>query len=100
MLHDIEKSTREVLDEYPIRKAAFFGSVLEERFDEKSDVDIIIEFLPGTRGIEFFGLKLDLEERLKRPIDLMTFNALTKANSKFKNVVEREAYVFYERTDK
>jgi predicted nucleotidyltransferase len=32
-----------------IKRPALFGSVLTERFSDSSDVDVLVEFLPGTR---------------------------------------------------
>ena len=63
---------------------------------EKSDVDILVEFLPDTRGLEFFGLRLDLEEALGCAVDLVTFNALSKAKSGFRQHVEQETRMIYE----
>ncbi len=31
-----------------IRRLAFFGSVLREDFSAGSDVDVLVEFVPGT----------------------------------------------------
>jgi len=46
-----------------IRKLALFGSVLEERFGPDSDVDVLVEYEPGTT-VGFAGL--DMEEELSR----------------------------------
>ncbi len=48
-------------------------------------------------GLEFFGLKVDLEEALERSVDLLTYNALRDADAGFRNAVESEAVVVYER---
>ncbi|MDR2650113.1 MAG: nucleotidyltransferase domain-containing protein, partial [Clostridiales bacterium] len=53
---DIESSAISVLLEYPVKRAALFGSAARGDMTENSDVDMIIEFIPGTRGIRFFGL--------------------------------------------
>jgi uncharacterized protein len=46
-----------------IRKLAFYGSVLREDFRPDSDVDVLVEFEPGsTPG---FGI-VDIEEELSR----------------------------------
>jgi predicted nucleotidyltransferase len=39
-----------------IRKLAFFGPVLTERFSDSSDIDILVEFRPGER-VFFFVLR-------------------------------------------
>ena len=95
-MENIEAIVREVLSQYPIKRAAFFGSAARGDMGEESDVDVIVEFLPNTRGIEFFGLRVDLEETLGRSVDLITWNALSKARSSFKQSVESEARLIYE----
>jgi predicted nucleotidyltransferase len=47
-----------------IRKLAFFGSVLTNRFSDSSDIDVLVEFQPGEH-IGFFRLA-DMEEELSR----------------------------------
>ncbi|MDR1589034.1 MAG: nucleotidyltransferase family protein [Oscillospiraceae bacterium] len=97
MYNDIENAACEVLRQYPVRRAALFGSAARGDLDDKSDVDILVEFLPDTRGLTFFGLRLDLEDALRRRVDLVTFNALRKAKPGFRSAVEHDARVFYER---
>jgi len=63
---------------------------------EQSDIDMLVEFLPDTRGLVFFGLRIDLQEALGRPVDLITWNGLSKAKTAFKESVEREARLIYE----
>ncbi|SRR5258706_12544402 len=63
-----------------IRKLAFFGSVLSERFSDSSDVDVLVEFKPGER-VGFFRLA-EMEEQLGqllggRKVDLRTPNDLS-----------------------
>ena len=93
----IESVTLEVIKQYPIKRAALFGSAARGDMNEQSDVDIIVEFLPDTRGLEFFGLHVDLEEALGCAVDLLTWNALSKAQLSFRKNVESEARLIYER---
>ena len=92
---NIEQKAREVLRRYPVKRAALFGSAASRTLRESSDIDMLVEFLPGARGLDFFGLKLDLEEALNRPVDLITFRSLDKALPEFKANVEKEASLIY-----
>lgn len=57
-----------------IRELSFFGSVLRDDFGPESDVDVLVEFRPGTRVgmIRLAGLELELGEILGRKVDLNT----------------------------
>jgi predicted nucleotidyltransferase len=56
-----------------IRKLAFFGSVLRDDFTPESDVDVLVEFEPGTHvGLRFFAIQQELSELLGRKVDLNT----------------------------
>jgi predicted nucleotidyltransferase len=64
-----------------IRKLAFFGSVLRSDFRPESDVDVLVDFEPGTK-VGFFEL-YDLEQELSgilggRKVDLNTPQSLSK----------------------
>lgn len=56
-----------------IRRLAVFGSALRDDFRPDSDVDILVEFEPGTRiGLRFFALERELSALLGRKVDLNT----------------------------
>ena len=57
-----------------IRRLAFFGSVLRDDFTPGSDVDMLVEFLPGRLPSLFtlVGYQLDLSKLLGREVDLRT----------------------------
>ncbi len=78
-----------------IRKLSLFGSVLRDDFDPaRSDVDVLVEFLPGRiPGWEFFGWGEDLSEAIGWKVDLHTPNSLSKY---FREEVLREAMPMYE----
>ena len=100
MLTDIEISVIGILKEYPVKRAALFGSASRGGMTEQSDLDMLIEFLPDTRGIIFYSLHTDLEKKCGRRVDLLTFEALEReARDHFKENVLREMRVFYERED-
>ena len=90
---------KKILAQYPVKRAALFGSAARQDMTELSDIDILIEFVPGSPGLDFYGLGVDLEEALGCRVDLLTWNALRNANPDFKQNVEREARLIYESED-
>lgn len=56
-----------------IRRLALFGSILREDFGSESDVDVLVEFEPGTRvGLRFFALEREFSTLIGRKVDLNT----------------------------
>ena len=76
-----------------IRRLAFFGSVLRDDFGPESDVDVLVEFEPGTRlGFAFFDIDQELSQILGRRVDLRTSQELSKY---FRDEVLAEAKEVY-----
>jgi len=76
-----------------IRRLALFGSVLREDFTPESDVDVLVEFEPGTRlGFAFFDIEQELSQILGRRVDLRTPQELSKY---FRDEVLAEAEELY-----
>jgi predicted nucleotidyltransferase len=60
----------EICRRYGVRRLALFGSALRDDFGPKSDIDLLVELLPGTRtGLAFFVLQ---DEAIGRTVDLNT----------------------------
>lgn len=83
--------------EHGIRKLSLFGSELRDDFDPaRSDVDVLVEFLPGRiPGWEFFGWGEDFAAIIGRTADLQTPNSLSPH---FREEVLCEAVPLYEQT--
>ena len=77
-----------------IHRLALFGSVRRDDFTPESDVDVLVEFKPGTRvGLRFFGMELELSEILGHKVDLNTPGFLSEY---FRDEVIGEAEVLYD----
>ncbi|MCL2501489.1 MAG: nucleotidyltransferase family protein [Defluviitaleaceae bacterium] len=92
----LELIAREVLVQYPVKRAAFFGSAARNDMSDQSDIDMLVEFLPNTPGLDFFGLHVDLKEAFGRPVDLLTWDSLENAKPDFRYNVKREEKIIYE----
>ena len=62
LFEQIERTACEILRQYPVKRAALFGSAARGSANTLNDVDILVEFLPNSQGLDFFGLRVDLEE--------------------------------------
>ena len=77
-----------------VRKLALFGSVLRDDFSPASDVDVLVEFEPGTKmGLRFFSLQDELSKILRRTVDLNTEGFLSRY---FRDDVLAEAETIYD----
>ena len=64
-----------ILKKHGIKKAGIFGSYARGDNNKKSDIDILVEPRKGM-GFEFFGLQIELEEKLGRKVDLVTYKSI------------------------
>ena len=65
-----------------------FGSVLHGTDSEKSDLDLLVDALPGTTLFDIGALQIELEELLGVQIDVLTPNDLSP---RFRQIVLSEA---------
>jgi predicted nucleotidyltransferase len=78
-----------------VRRLSLFGSVLREDFGPDSDVDVLVEFEPGTRIglIRLSGLEIELGNIVGRKVDLNTPGFLSKY---YRDQILTEADVQYD----
>lgn len=61
-----------------VRRLALFGSVQRNAAQADSDVDFLVEFVPGTKNYDrFLSLAELLERILNRPVELVTRESLS-----------------------
>ena len=79
----------------PVLRAFLFGSFSRGEAEENSDVDILVELDYSKHiGLGFVGMKLDLENRLHKKIDLVSSEAISKYISPF---IENDKRLIYEK---
>lgn len=79
---------RHAASRFAVANPRVFGSVLHGLDSEGSDLDLLVDPLPGTTLFDLGGLQLELEELLGVPVDLLTPGDLPK---KFRDHVLAEA---------
>ena len=62
----------ERLDRAPVRNPRVFGSVAGGRDREGSDLDLLVDVMPGATLFALGELQIDLEEMLGVHVDLLT----------------------------
>ena len=83
----------QIAREYRICKLSLFGSVLRDDFGPESDIDILVEFVPGaTPGLGFIDIQDRLSQLFGRTVDLNTPQDLSRY---FRSEVLALAQVIY-----
>jgi predicted nucleotidyltransferase len=98
MPFEISDTTRVKLEEicrrYHVRKLSIFGSALHGDARPESDLDILVEFIPGhvPGFFTFVDLRDELSTTFDRQVDLRTSEDLSKY---FRDNVVKEAQAVY-----
>ncbi|KAA6440832.1 nucleotidyltransferase [Dyadobacter flavalbus] len=64
---------------HKVKSLYAFGSVLTDRFDADSDIDLIVDFTPmqvEDYADNYFDFKFSLQDIFKRPVDLLEEKAI------------------------
>jgi len=73
---EIREKILNALKQNDVKRASLFGSVVRGELTDESDIDILVEFKGRKSLLDLVGLKLELEEMLKRKVDVLTYNSL------------------------
>jgi len=75
-LEKLKPKIIKILKHYKIKRAGIFGSYATGEQKKNSDIDILIK--PAKHmGFEFFGLQLELQDKLKKKVDIVTYKGLS-----------------------
>lgn len=83
---------------YKVRSLYAFGSVLTPRFNDDSDVDLLVDFEEKRIGLldfgdNFFDFQFELEDLFGRRVDLICDNSI--GNPVFRKEVDRTKRILY-----
>ncbi|MDR3252756.1 MAG: nucleotidyltransferase domain-containing protein [Tannerella sp.] len=84
---------------YNVRRLFAFGSVLTDRFNEQSDVDLIVDFdkkAINDHFLNYFDFKYSLEDALGRKVDLLEDQPIR--NSYLRKNIEQTKTLIYNGT--
>jgi len=81
---------------HKVKSLYAFGSVLTDKFNDQSDIDLIVNFSDVQLldyADNYFDLKFSLEDTFKRSVDLLEEKAIK--NPYFKRAVEKNMQLIY-----
>ena len=88
-----QEELTKLCEKFYVSKLSVFGSTLRGEAREDSDLDILVEFIPGhVPGFAFIDLQDKLTVIFGRKVDLRTTSELSKY---FRDTVVKEAQPIY-----
>jgi len=89
----------EIFKKHNIKNAYFFGSILTDKFNDKSDLDILINFKPEItdplkKGELMWDLQFEIEDTFNRKVDLL--QETTPKNPYFIKELQETKELIYE----
>ncbi len=84
----LDKYKKEFGEKYGILKIGVFGSTARDEAEENSDVDVVVQISKPDLFM-LVGIKNDLEERLRRQVDIVTYTE--NMNQFLKKRIDKEA---------
>jgi predicted nucleotidyltransferase len=91
----------QLFKQHRVANMYLFGSVLTDRFSDKSDVDMLVEFkkMPlKSYADNYFDLKFALQDILNREVDLLENQAIK--NPFLRRSIDRNKKLIYGKNDK
>ena len=78
-LNQLKKKIIPILKHNDVVKAGIFGSYARGEAKKRSDIDILIEVRKGKKFslFDLVGLQMELEEKLGKKVDLLTYNGIS-----------------------
>ena len=89
-LKELKKTLIAVLKKHEVKKAALFGSFARGEATEESDLNLLVEFEGRKSLLDLAGLQLELQDTVKRQVDVLTYNSL---HPRLKDRILREQVV-------
>jgi predicted nucleotidyltransferase len=75
-VNSIKELILSVLKNYPIKKAAIFGSFARNEANDESDIDLLIEPSKSITIFDVLRLERDLSKVTSRKIDVVEYTAI------------------------
>jgi hypothetical protein len=91
-IRELKKIISPVLKRNDVKKLSVFGSVARGEDKIGSDIDLLVKF-NGQKGLtSLIGLKIELENKLNRKVDINTYNSVSPL---LKERIEKDEIIVY-----
>lgn len=90
----IKRQILPILKKQGVTKAALFGSAARGEMKKGSDIDVLVRMGKGKSLFDFVGLKLELEEKLNKKVDLVSYGAIKPC---LRDIISKDEKIIYEK---
>lgn len=90
------KDISQLCSKHNVKQLYAFGSVLTDKFNQDSDIDLIVDFEPidlSQYADNYYDLKFSLEDVLQKPVDLLEEKAIK--NPYFRQALNNQRQLIY-----
>ncbi len=97
IIEDNREKIKVLCQNYNVKALFAFGSVCTDKFNDHSDIDLLIAFNPmdfGDYADAYFNIAEEFEKLFKRPVDLITDKSLS--NPYFISSLDKTKTLIYE----
>jgi predicted nucleotidyltransferase len=98
IIQNIENINK-LCNQHQVEQLFIFGSIKTDKFNDKSDIDILLQFSHNIDAAEYFENYMDFKEKmeslLNRQVDIVENQAVR--NPIFRKILDREKILVYER---
>jgi len=93
-IDEIRDAVYMVALKYGVDRVVLFGSYARGEESQNSDIDLLID-KGAIKGLfQFSAFKRELQEKLKKPVDVLTKASLSE---RFLNTINQEEVILYEK---
>lgn len=89
---EIKNYITSFLKEKGVIKASIFGSFARGDNTESSDIDLILQLDSNKNLFDLAEIKVDLEEKFRRKIDVLTYNSI---NPRIREQILKEQEILF-----
>ena len=93
-IKSIKKQIVPILKRQEVIRAALFGSASRGEMKKRSDIDILVKLKMGKSLFDFVRLKIELEKKLGKKVDLVSYGAI---KPRLKDIILKDEKVIYEK---
>ena len=97
-LRTLKQKIIPILKSNDVVKAGLFGSYVRGEAKKNSDIDVLIKFKGRKSLLDLVGLKIELEEKLDKKVDVLTYKSIHPLIKK--NILKEEIRVLWLRMTK